>query len=326
MILADKIIDLRKRAQMTQEELAEEMGVSRQSISKWEGALSTPDLNKVIKLSKVFNVSTDYLLNDEIDTLPDNIDIDYPNSQALDLETCRSYLYEKSKFAKSISQSILVFIFGVISLVISDNKIILPNLSADLRSAVGLCFLIICIAIGVALIIIANHRLQIYQFIRTGQYYLEYGVEGFIEDTLNKRSNNHSQKMILAITICILSFIPLIFLNILFENQDHVDADSWVVALWMGILSIGIYILVEESINWSTLIQLRQDPAKQRENYLQEQRKDHLAGFYWPIVVAIYLGYSLYTQDWGKSWIIWPVASMIYFAISAWPFQFTKKD
>lgn len=66
MILADKIIDLRKKQGLSQEELAQKIGVSRQSVSKWEGAQSTPDMNKIPALSEVFGVSTDYLLKDDI--------------------------------------------------------------------------------------------------------------------------------------------------------------------------------------------------------------------------------------------------------------------
>ncbi|MBQ1900600.1 MAG: helix-turn-helix transcriptional regulator, partial [Erysipelotrichaceae bacterium] len=51
MILADKIIELRKRNGWSQEELADRLDVSRQSVSKWEGALSVPDMNKILKLS-----------------------------------------------------------------------------------------------------------------------------------------------------------------------------------------------------------------------------------------------------------------------------------
>ncbi|MBO4900824.1 MAG: helix-turn-helix transcriptional regulator, partial [Lachnospiraceae bacterium] len=58
MILADKIIELRKRAGWSQEDLAEKLDVSRQSISKWESAQSVPDMNKIIKLSELFGVST----------------------------------------------------------------------------------------------------------------------------------------------------------------------------------------------------------------------------------------------------------------------------
>ena len=69
MILADKIIFLRKQNNWSQEQLAEHLGVSRQSVSKWESAMSMPDLDKIMKMSSLFGVSTDYLLKDEIETL-----------------------------------------------------------------------------------------------------------------------------------------------------------------------------------------------------------------------------------------------------------------
>lgn len=64
MILADKIIEERKRNGWSQEELAEKLGVSRQSVSKWEGAQSVPDLQRILEMSRIFGVSTDYLLKD----------------------------------------------------------------------------------------------------------------------------------------------------------------------------------------------------------------------------------------------------------------------
>ncbi len=67
MILADKITELRKRSGWSQEELAGPAGVSRQAVSKWESAASIPDLDKILKLSQLFDVSTDTLLKDEID-------------------------------------------------------------------------------------------------------------------------------------------------------------------------------------------------------------------------------------------------------------------
>ena len=67
MILADKIIALRKKAGWSQEELAEQLGVSRQAVSKWEGAQSVPDMERILQMSKVFGVTTDYLLKDELE-------------------------------------------------------------------------------------------------------------------------------------------------------------------------------------------------------------------------------------------------------------------
>ena len=65
MIFADKLITLRKKAGWSQEELAEQLGVTRQSVSKWEGAQSVPDIDKILQMSPLFGVTTDYLLKDD---------------------------------------------------------------------------------------------------------------------------------------------------------------------------------------------------------------------------------------------------------------------
>lgn len=64
-MLADKLIDLRKKQGWSQEELADKLNVSRQAVSKWESAQAIPDVDKIVALSEVFNVSTDYLLKDD---------------------------------------------------------------------------------------------------------------------------------------------------------------------------------------------------------------------------------------------------------------------
>ena len=65
MTFSDKLIALRRKAGWSQEELAERLNVSRQSVSKWEGAQSMPDIDKIVQLSSLFSVTTDYLLKDE---------------------------------------------------------------------------------------------------------------------------------------------------------------------------------------------------------------------------------------------------------------------
>ena len=71
-MLGEKIQRLRKARGMSQEELSGQLTVSRQAISKWELGESVPDTENVVQLSKVFNVSTDYLLHDDYS---DNMDI-----------------------------------------------------------------------------------------------------------------------------------------------------------------------------------------------------------------------------------------------------------
>ena len=68
MRLSDKIIQLRKSNGWSQEDLAEKLNVSRQAISRWEGAAAQPDAANILQLSRLFGVTTDYLLNDEYES------------------------------------------------------------------------------------------------------------------------------------------------------------------------------------------------------------------------------------------------------------------
>jgi transcriptional regulator with XRE-family HTH domain len=70
MNLAEKIQKLRMQNNMSQEQLADTLSVSRQAISKWESAQSVPELNNVLQISELFHVSTDYLLKESTDILP----------------------------------------------------------------------------------------------------------------------------------------------------------------------------------------------------------------------------------------------------------------
>ena len=70
MIFADKVVQLRKKSGWSQEELAEKLNVTRQSVSNGEGAQSIPDLEKILQLAQIFGVSTDYLLGRTNDPTP----------------------------------------------------------------------------------------------------------------------------------------------------------------------------------------------------------------------------------------------------------------
>ncbi len=70
MTLGEKIYELRTQRNLSQGDLANELNVSRQSISKWENGNSTPDLDKIVKLAEIFNVSLDELIKNEEKDIP----------------------------------------------------------------------------------------------------------------------------------------------------------------------------------------------------------------------------------------------------------------
>ena len=75
MKLAEKIYNLRKEKGWSQETLAEQIKVSRQSISKWESGQALPEIEKIIELSTIFQVTTDYLLLEENTTKSQRIEL-----------------------------------------------------------------------------------------------------------------------------------------------------------------------------------------------------------------------------------------------------------
>lgn len=62
MSMSNRLQELRQQSQLSQEDLAERIGVSRQAISKWESEQSNPDIENIIRLSEIYNTSTDYIL------------------------------------------------------------------------------------------------------------------------------------------------------------------------------------------------------------------------------------------------------------------------
>ena len=72
MNIADRLKELRKKAGYSQEQLAEMLNISRQAVSKWESAQGNPDIENLIKLTEIYNVSADYILSgQEKDEVPE---------------------------------------------------------------------------------------------------------------------------------------------------------------------------------------------------------------------------------------------------------------
>lgn len=110
MQFRDKLFQLRKRDGMTQAELAEAINVSRQAISKWEMGTAIPDVSNMLALSKLFNVSVDYLVNDEMES-----ESDAPVVKATVAVLKINYQYILVRVIVAICMIAIVGIVGVIT-------------------------------------------------------------------------------------------------------------------------------------------------------------------------------------------------------------------
>lgn len=119
MILGEKIANLRKQNGWSQEELAEMMNVSRQSVSKWEGSQSVPDLDRILQLARLFSVTTDYLLKDEAEITEFVAeDAGSGSSRVVSLQEANEYLALRKEAAPKIALGVFLCIISPICMLI----------------------------------------------------------------------------------------------------------------------------------------------------------------------------------------------------------------
>jgi transcriptional regulator with XRE-family HTH domain len=104
MNFSEKLLTLRKSKDLTQAQLAEKLNISRQSISKWESGQSIPELDKILELSNIFDVTTDYLLK------PSEIDELSVKTEILEKQQQQMLLREKKR---GIIQHRIIYCVGV---------------------------------------------------------------------------------------------------------------------------------------------------------------------------------------------------------------------
>lgn len=324
MILADKIIDLGKKNGWSQEELASQLGVSRQSVSKWESSQSIPDLDRILKMSDIFGVSTDYLLKDDVEPAdtPPQMDVPQPEEEGarmIGMEEAYHYLSMVQMAAPRIARgvtlcilsSIVLFLLGGLS--DEEGGFLLPEWSVP---AVGLPVLLLFVVCGVAQFILYGRQLEAYEFLEKQPIELAYGVRGVVEKRKNDYAAQHSQRLMIGVSSCILAIVPLIVCAV-FDGDAETMFGVVGFCLTLAIVAIGVHFLVLTCTIQGGYQRLLEEGDYSREKKLHNRKNEPIAVAYWCLVTAGYLLWSFLTWDWGRTWIVWPVAGVFYGAVVA---------
>ena len=253
MILADKIASLRKQNGWSQEELAEQCNVSRQSVSKWESAASIPDLDKILKLSEIFGVSTDYLLKDSLETNSIEFTNDPESSdiRRVSLQEANEYLTVTESQTNKIGLGVALCILSptLLLLLAGISEYYPEKLSENVACAIGLLFLLTLVVIAVPMFITTGIRLDKYKFITEEVFEPEYGVTGLAEAKLKAYEKTFTLHITVGVALCILGVIPLVVSSILV-------ADSILLLLFTDLLLVLVAVAVILFIKAYLLIKL----------------------------------------------------------------------
>lgn len=312
MILADKIIMLRKKNGWSQEDLAEKMGVSRQSISKWESTGSIPDLNKILELAKIFGVTTDYLLKDDVESI-DYSDEDELAVKTVTMETADRYMNVMARNAYKIANGVTLCILAPVLLIFMAGYSEASSwLSENAAAGLGVIILLGMIAWAVGIFIMTDKHTEDFEFIKDAEFELAYGVSGVVNERKKAYSDRYTKNMIIGVGMCIVSACPLMFAA-MFDAPDMTYI--YMVCLLLIIVSLCVRFLIIAATRMESYDRLLKKGDYTKEKVELEKKTSGFGGFYWPLVVAIYLAISFVTEDWHISWLVWPVAVLVFISI-----------
>ena len=110
----------------------------------------------------------------------------------------------------------------------------------------------------------------------------------------------------------IISFVPMMLVSMFFSGTDIILMMLNVLIL---MIAAGIYIVTPVSAKYDAYNNILKETGIETEKSRRTKRAEKLAAFYWPLLTAIFLGWSLWTMDWGVTWIVWPVGAVLFAAL-----------
>jgi len=323
MILADKIIQLRKKNSWSQEELAELMGVSRQAVCKWEGAQSIPDINRLIQLSKLFNVSIDYLLKDEIEEVIYNTDVVHDESvteeknlkRYVSMEEANAFLQIKEETSGKIAFGVFLCILSPIPMLLlagaAEGNLI--PMTEDMAGGLGVVILLLIIAPAVAIFIQCGMKTNPYEFLENEEIETQYGVTGMVKERREHFRDKYMRNIIIGVILCIFAAIPLFGIAMI-DTKEFYEVLS--LCLTFLIVAIGVVFIVKVSIPWEAMKKLLQEGDYSIAEKAKKRKGNDfvglITGIYWLICVAFYLGMGFIQGEWGNARWFWPIAGVLF--------------
>lgn len=303
MYIAKNLQYLRKRNKITQEELADKLGVSRQSVSKWETGDAYPETDKLILLCDLFDVSMDSLMRSDITgetTVPEE-------KQSDNGDFCR----HMDSFSKAISAGVMLILIGVAICVAMAGVSERQSGFAGFAGITGAIILLFFVAVAVFLFVFYGMKHE--RFVKEHPQVGEAASSG----------NGFLAKHFMAVMACLVSgilldIVMLVALSSLIDakiitvaNAD--EAYCYVTAAFLAILAVIVGGLVYCGIQRSKL-NPEEYNRQSRENAHPTARKrisDAVCGSVMLIATALFLVMGFVWNLWHPGWVVFPIGGIV---------------
>ena len=322
MILSEKIMELRKKKGWSQEELAEKLEITRQSVSKWESGASIPDIDRILALSRLFEVSTDYLLKDELQ-LDDSSRVEATEdnqeqiARSVSMEEANRFLELRRKLSWRMAAAVSLFILSPVPVLLftiwSEEELF--GINGDVAGGVGPAIMLMLVAVGVVVLILCGMQMSKYDYLEKERIRLEYGVAGITEKKKEEFAPVLRGSVAGGVALCILGVVPILLAE---AYGESVNSNQYWVILFLCMVAIAVFLFVRVGIINESFDKLLQREDYTRENKEFNKKVSPFACAYWCIVTAIFLGIGFLSKDmdgWNYAWVVWPIGGILFGAL-----------
>ncbi len=307
MILADKIIDLRKKNGWSQEELAEKLNVSRQAVSKWESAQSVPDLGRVLSMAEIFGVTTDYLLKDELEMVEFAEGGDLP---CLRLEEAHEFLALRARAARTIALATFLCILSPMGLLLLGAASEAYAFAEEAAAFSGLVILFVLVAAAVFAFVRCGQQSEPYAYLEKEDFDTEYGVPGMVREAKKTFAPVYAKENLAGTMLCVLSPLPL-FAG---AFSGSVFWTILLLCLTMVLAGVGVMCFIHAGVIQASFQKILREGEYSRN---ASPLRSAVSTFYWLAATGVFLLWSFLGNAWEISWLVWPVAGVAYVGLMA---------
>lgn len=188
------------------------------------------------------------------------------------------------------------------------------SLSENMAGGIGIILLLLIVSAAVAIFIYDDARTKRFKYLKNFDFELEYGVSGIVQEKRSAFESRHTRSTIIGTALCILCAVPLLIAGFA-EASDRVCL--MMLLLLFCVISIAMYLFITADAVKDSYDLLLLEGKFNPEERAKNRRVKKFSSFYWPIVTAVYLGWSLPTRQWRITWIVWLIAGLVYAAVAA---------
>ncbi|WP_312652693.1 permease prefix domain 1-containing protein [Proteiniclasticum sp.] len=236
-----------------------------------------------------------------------------PDRKVISVDTAKDFIENRITASYKVGIGVLLAIWSPIVLIIlstTENEEILGIYNGGL--AIGLMILFSMVAVAVGLFIMSGVQFGRYDLDKNGEFILDYQTQSFVKTEEERNRMIMATKVTIGVVLCILSVVPLIIFGVL-EVRENILIMG--VGAMLLIVGVAVFLFITAGVKYSSFEILLKKGDYSDEARIKSRKAEVIGNVYWPIIVLIYLYWSFTTANWGFTWIIWPLAGLLFAAV-----------